>query len=230
MVQSDINSSVNDKFSVSLLAFWVKGTLKVDNRFLHVDLPNTVLFGLIPAGRNRQNVPLTGITNVATSNSYKMGAMIFGAIIAIAGVASLSSSGIGALIITLIGILMFLSGIKTSLTFEKSGTTETIDVPFFEGSKIREFADDINNHIAQRQDDTNVRMQTDRQINSNQQSSQAIVDAINNQNNNTAVSQAPSNVTPISQNNGGVTNFCPSCGAKVEDGAKFCTHCGNKIA
>ncbi|TSO26147.1 zinc ribbon domain-containing protein [Lactobacillus sp. LL6] len=224
MVESNITANENDKFSVSLLAFWVKGVLKVDSRFVHIDLPNTVLWGLIPAGKNMQNVPLTGITNVAVSNSYKLGAMFLGIVLAFLGFGMFSSSFLGGLIILLIGVLCFLSGIKTSLTFEKSGIMQTIAVPFFESTKIRDFANQINNSIAQRQDDTNVRMNTDRQINATQMSSQVIADAIRSQNTAAPVTNSVANNVQA-----GNTKFCSNCGNKVTTDSKFCTNCGAKL-
>jgi len=67
MVQSVATASDDDKFSVSLLAFWVKGSITLDDSFLHVNMPNTFLFGLLPAGKNKDSSPISGITNVYTS-------------------------------------------------------------------------------------------------------------------------------------------------------------------
>ena len=82
MVESNISANDANKFSVSLLAFWVKGSMSVDQNFLHINMPNTVLFGLIPAGKRKENTPLQGVSQVETNNSFKLGAMIFGVIIA----------------------------------------------------------------------------------------------------------------------------------------------------
>ena len=119
MVESNISANDANKFSVSLLAFWVKGSMSVDQNFLHINMPNTVLFGLIPAGKRKENTPLQGVSQVETNNSFKLGAMIFGVIIALAGIAEMQESGVAGLILLLIGILMFLSGIKTRLSFER---------------------------------------------------------------------------------------------------------------
>lgn len=45
------------EFSTSLLFFWIKGRVDVDNRFVKTNLSNT-LFGFIPAGKDQQNIPL----------------------------------------------------------------------------------------------------------------------------------------------------------------------------
>ncbi|WP_304204417.1 hypothetical protein [Lactobacillus intestinalis] len=44
MVESNISANEANKFSVSLLAFWVKGSMSVNDRFLNIDMPNTVFF------------------------------------------------------------------------------------------------------------------------------------------------------------------------------------------
>lgn len=216
MVESNITANEANKFSVSLLAFWVKGSMSVNDRFLNIDMPNTVFFGLIPAGKEKEKTPLSGITNVTTSSSFKMGSMIFGAIIALGGFAAMGQDGLGGLIIALIGILMVLSGIKTSFSFERSGIRQQIDVPFFESSKVGSFVDEVNSKIANYQDDRNVRMQTDRQINNSNNNTATIVNAINGQNS-----------TVSSNSDQG--SFCPSCGALNTTDAKFCTHCGTKL-
>lgn len=214
MVESNISANEANKFSVSLLAFWVKGSMSVNDRFLNIDMPNTVFFGLIPAGKDKQHTPLSGITNVSTSTSFKLGAMIFGAIITLGGFASMGNSGLGGLIVALIGIVMFLSGIKASMSFERAGIRQQISVPFFESSKISTFVDEINEKLASYQDDRNVRMQADRQINNNNVNTATIVNAIKGEN------QAVVEET---------SKFCPSCGSEVAIDATFCTHCGAKI-
>lgn len=217
MVESNVSANEANKFSVSLLAFWVKGSMSVNDRFLNIDMPNTVLFGLIPAGKDKQHTPLSGITNVSTSSSFKLGAMIFGAILALCGFAAIGSSGLGGLIIALIGIVMFLSGIKSSLSFERAGIRQVISVPFFESSKISAFADEINEKLASYQDDRNVRIQTDRQINNSNANAATIVSAIKGQ-------EATTEVVEETE-----SKFCPSCGSLVSVDAAFCTHCGTKI-
>ncbi|XRF76518.1 hypothetical protein OGM84_08515 [Pediococcus acidilactici] len=64
MVQSAVVENDSDAFSVSLLAFWVKGSITLDDAFLRVNMPNTVFFGLVPAGKQKDSSPLSGITNV----------------------------------------------------------------------------------------------------------------------------------------------------------------------
>lgn len=72
MVESVNSVSDNSKFAVSLVTPWIKGSMNVDDNFMKIDMPNTVFFGLIPAGKSKDTSPLSGVTNVYTSNSYKI--------------------------------------------------------------------------------------------------------------------------------------------------------------
>lgn len=237
MVESNYSANEANSFSVSLLAFWVKGSMSVDANFLHIDMPNTVLFGLIPAGKKRENTPMQGVSQVETNSSFKLGAMFFGILIAFFGVASLGSSALTGLVLTLIGVLMFLSGIKTQMSFERNGVRESIDVPFFEAEKIRAFADDVTKNLGTYQTDRNTRIQNAVQTAQlNQQSvanTQAIVNAMQGQ-------QAPqqavnpatqTQVQPQAANNAAASanSFCPNCGAQNPADASFCTSCGTKL-
>ncbi len=57
------------EFSTSLLFFWIKGRVDVDNRFVKTNLSNT-LFGFIPAGKDQQNIPLKNISGAMLSTKY----------------------------------------------------------------------------------------------------------------------------------------------------------------
>jgi len=178
-------------------------------------MPNTILFGLLPAGKNKDTSPLSGITNVYTSKSYKLGSIIFGALIAIVGLSMLGSSFFGALITILIGAALIGGGIKTAFTYERSGIAKIIEFPFFEASRVDELETQVTEKLAAFQDDRNVRKQTDRTVNQGAANAQQIVDAI--QDNGQATATADQ-----------ATTFCSSCGAKLNAGSKFCPSCGNK--
>ena len=207
MVESNISANEKNKFSVSLLAFWVKGSIIADNNFVHIDMPNTVLFGLIPAGKNKKSIPLQSISNAEESNWYKIANMIFG------------------LVLVLLGILLFLTGFKFRMTIERnSGVTESIDVPFFEGEKIRNLVSEINESVASYQQSSNYR-------DYGAQNTQAIINAMNANTQTQQVNNVASNpVQPNSvDSNDSTGQFCPNCGTKNAGSASFCTHCGTKL-
>jgi len=180
MVESAASNSKGDQFAVSLLTPWIKGTMDIDESFLQIDMPNTVLFGMLPAGKSKDSTPLSGVINVYTSNSYKIGAIILGAFVLL-GLSMIGSSIVGALIIILIGVAIFGSGIKTTFSYERSGIAKSIDVPFFEANHVREFEEKVLARIQGFQDDRNVRMQTQKSMAQSRENAQAIVDAVKGQ-------------------------------------------------
>ena len=173
MVESAASNSKGDQFAVSLVTPWIKGTMDIDESFLQIDMPNTVLFGMLPAGKSKDSTPLSGVTNVYTSNSYKIGAIILGAFVLL-GLSMIGSSIVGALI-------LILSGIKTTFSYERSGIAKSIDVPFFEANHVREFEEKVLARIQGFQDDRNVRMQTQKSMAQSRENAQAIVDAVKGQ-------------------------------------------------
>ena len=180
MVESAASNSKGDQFAVSLVTPWIKGTMDIDESFLQIDMPNTVLFGMLPAGKSKDSTPLSGVTNVYTSNSYKIGAIILGAFVLL-GLSMIGSSIVGALILILIGVAIFGSGIKTTFSYERSGIAKSIDVPFFEANHVREFEEKVLARIQGFQDDRNVRMQTQKSMAQSRENAQAIVDAVKGQ-------------------------------------------------
>ncbi|WP_119326720.1 zinc ribbon domain-containing protein [Companilactobacillus musae] len=217
MVQSVKSESDNDLFSVSLIAFGVKGSITLDDAFLHVNMPNTILFGLLPAGKNKDSSPLSGITNVYTSKSYKLGSIFLGAIVILLGLALMGSSFFSALIAILIGAAILGSGIKTSFTYERSGITKVIEFPFFEAQRVDELEDKLTSKLAQYQDDRNFRKQSEMTRAQSVNNTTSVVNAIkDNTNSNDA---AASDFV-----------FCSHCGAKLSAGTEFCNKCGTKLA
>lgn len=180
MVESAASNSKGDQFAVSLVTPWIKGTMDIDESFLQIDMPNTVLFGMLPAGKSKDSTPLSGVTNVYTSNSYKIGAIILGVFVLL-GLSMIGSSIVGALILILIGVAIFGSGIKTTFSYERSGIAKSIDVPFFEANHVREFEEKVLARIQGFQDDRNVRMQTQKSMAQSRENAQAIVDAVKGQ-------------------------------------------------
>lgn len=214
MVESVNSVSDNSKFAVSLVTPWIKGSMNVDDNFMKIDMPNTVFFGLIPAGKSKDTSPLSGVTNVYTSNSYKIGAIALGVLFALAGLSMFGTSFFGGLIVVLIGVGIAGSGIKTRFSYERAGIEKSIDVPFFEADHVRKFEQDVLKKLQGYQDDRNVRMQTQKTIVQSKKNTEAIVNAVKGDD-----AEAPSTEAA----------FCSNCGEQVSAGAKFCNHCGNKL-
>ena len=216
MAQSVNSTNSDDLFSVSLITPWIKGSIKVDNAFIYVDMPNTILFGLLPAGKSKDSSPLSGVTNVYTSKSYKLGSIILGIVLALIGFSMFGSSFAAGLVLLVIGVAVFGGGIKTALTYERSGITKVIEFPFFEAQHVDELEGQIIGKIQAYQDDRNGRMNAERTMHQSQENTQQIVDAVKG-------SATAKNESVASG------KFCPNCGSLLAQGASFCTHCGTKI-
>jgi len=134
------------QFSISLLFFWIKGKVSVDNRFIKTNFANTVL-GIFPAGKDQQNIPLNNVSGANLNTKYSFKRIIVGLLIAFFGLGSLSSDFFTAIVLIAIGAVIFLSSIETVLTIEKSGTNVHVLVPFFEKAKMDVITAQINDGL-----------------------------------------------------------------------------------
>ncbi|HFR4221612.1 MULTISPECIES: hypothetical protein [Bacillus] len=144
-------------FSTSLLFFWIKGTVEVDNRFVKTKLSNTIL-GFIPAGKDEQSIPLKNISGSTLSSKYNLKAIIIGLFFILFGFSSIGDSIFAGLIWLIIGFGIAGSGIQTILNIEKSGTPYYISVPFFEKEKIKELNQYIHTALAEDTDKTDLNL------------------------------------------------------------------------
>lgn len=144
-------------FSTSLLFFWVKGAVEVDNRFVKTKLSNTIL-GFIPAGKDEQSIPLKNISGSMLSSKYNLPAIIIGLFLILFGFSFMDESFFGGLIWLIIGVGIAGSGIKTILNIEKSGTPYSISVPFFEKAKLNELNQYIHTALAEDTDKTDLNL------------------------------------------------------------------------
>ncbi|WP_300379817.1 hypothetical protein [Clostridium sp.] len=145
------------RFATSLLFFWIKGEISVDNRFVKTNLSNTIL-GFIPAGKDNQSIPLKNISSATTSTKFKIKAIIGGLILILLGLGSFSDSFLLGLILLVIGIGILGSGINILLIIEKAGNPYIISVPFFESSKIMNLKNMIDSALSNDTDKTDLNM------------------------------------------------------------------------
>jgi hypothetical protein len=144
-------------FSTSLLLFWLKGKVTVDNRFVKTNLSNTLL-GFIPAGKDQQNIPLKNISGAMLSSKYFFKPIILGLILILIGLYSFSDNFILGLILLILGIGSVGNGIHTVLIIEKAGSPYFISVPFFEKQKMQQLSDNIHDALAVDADKTDLNM------------------------------------------------------------------------
>lgn len=151
------------EFAVSLLFFWVKGSVEVDHRFVKTRISNTI-FGVIPAGKDQQSIPLKNISGSMLSTKFLAKPFIFGIILIFLGFGFMGDSFIAGLILLLVGVGTAGSGIQTVLTVEKSGTPYIITVPFFEKQKMIILNDIIHEALSQDTDKTDLNLFFDKKV------------------------------------------------------------------
>lgn len=161
------------KYMTSLLTFYLKGEIRQEQNFVNFKKPNTIL-SFIPLGAKKETIPVNQLSSVESNFKLHFGAFLLGAIITTIGTFLLSASFLLALIIILIGANKVISSFEIVLTIKTtSGDVKNIAFFIFEKSKAELAETQIRQIISDRLDDTNNRIQTDRQTD-------RIVDAIKN--------------------------------------------------
>lgn len=146
-------------FMSALLTFYLKGEISMDEAFLRLKIPNTIL-GFIPLGSKVNNIPVDHIATVDTNFSLDFKNFLIGVIVAGLGLAMIGSSFLAALIFLAIGACVALSSIHTILSFQaSSGMQQNVSFLVFEKSKAEQACEMIQRAMALRQSDTNVRKQ-----------------------------------------------------------------------
>ncbi len=155
-----MNKSVS--FITSFLTFYMKGSISIADRMIQLSIPNTVL-KLIPLGSYKRSVPVNQISSVETSFSLNIKALIFGIILLCVGFGIITDQVVPGIVALILGLNSALSAFQTFLLITlTSGKVEGASFIIFEKSKAVEIADTINQMIANRMDDTNTRIHTDR--------------------------------------------------------------------
>ncbi|GEP19834.1 hypothetical protein [Pediococcus argentinicus] len=155
MSELENHSQNEEEFATALLTPWVKGKVSVDDNFLRMNIPNTILFNLIPAGKRSNKTPISTISNISSSTKYKLPRMIIGAIIVIIGFSMLSSSAFAALIAMILGVFIVGSGIQTIFEYENMGNSKQLEFPFYEANHVSTFVEHVSGIVEKHYMDAN---------------------------------------------------------------------------
>ena len=92
---------IGDRFSPSVVMFWLKTSVAASNMRVMYKSPNTLL-GVIPLGSSTQTIPLRNIASVDTNTKFNPGSFVWGVVFLVAGLAFLSdSAALGILLLLL---------------------------------------------------------------------------------------------------------------------------------
>lgn len=170
------------RFMTSLLTFYIKGEIRAEGNFLKLRTPNTLLT-LIPLGSRKNNIPINQIAEASTSFKLLFKHFLAGLIELIIGFIVLKDVILLGLILMLVGVCTIINSFQTLLVISTtSGTDYVISFLIFEKSAADRAAEHIVAMIGSRMDDTNTRMQTEKQMEQNAQLNENLINAINNRN------------------------------------------------
>ncbi|MEE8808089.1 MAG: hypothetical protein SOI44_06705 [Lactimicrobium sp.] len=151
-------------FPISPLFFWIKGHIEVDNQVTKIETRNTVL-GFLPAGTNRQTIPMSNVSSVSVRTGIRLKSIIFGIILAGIGSDLLAdSSSLLGIILLLIGISDIIAGVPTYLDIETGASTKTIFAPFFAKRRVKTAADAMNYALANNESRRNISLSAGRAV------------------------------------------------------------------
>lgn len=94
---------VGDRFSPSVIIFWLKTSIAASSTRVQYKAPNT-LFGLIPLGASTKTIPLRNIASVDTNTKFNLGSLVWGLIFLFVGFGMFNSNALVAIVCLLIAV------------------------------------------------------------------------------------------------------------------------------
>lgn len=135
----------SQKFSPSVILFWLKTEIAVSSMRVVSRSPNT-LFGLIPLGYKDAAFPLASTASVGVEVKFSVGRALFGLIFFLVGI-NLLDNVFGWLLLIL-GLSMLLNALSAALTITNHGGGQSrLRVSILEKSKLESFRDEINARV-----------------------------------------------------------------------------------
>lgn len=159
-------------FSVSPLFFWLKGKAEVGVKVTTISTPNTIL-GIIPAGYNKQTIPMSNVSSVQIRNSVKLSRVAAGIVFLIISfmiLTVMSDSGDSVtfifFILTLfIGVDLIIDGLPNYLDVETGGKVRTFYAPVYARKSLMDIEKAMNRELLHTEDRRDVSQAADRIIN-----------------------------------------------------------------
>lgn len=138
---------VGDRFSPSVIIFWLKTSIAASSTRVQYRAPNT-LFGLIPLGASTKTIPLRNIASVDTNTKFNLGSLVWGVVFLLIGLGCLDSSVAVALVLILVAAANLANTMSASLVFhDPSGGASTITVSILEKDKLMSLAQEIQSRV-----------------------------------------------------------------------------------
>ena len=136
-------SVVGDRFSPSVILFWLKTSVAASTMRVQYRSPNTLL-GIIPLGTNTQTIPLRNIASVDTSTKFNLGSLIWGLVFLFVGLGCMSSSVAAGIVLILLAVANFVNVMNARLDFvNQAGGKNSITVSILEKDRLMQLAQEI---------------------------------------------------------------------------------------
>lgn len=127
---------VGDRFSPSVIIFWLKTSIAASSTRVQYRAPNT-LFGLIPLGASTKTIPLRNL-----------GSLVWGLFFLFVGFGMFDSNALAAIVCLLIAVANFANVMSATLTFrDPSGGANDITVSILEKDKLMSLAQEIQSRV-----------------------------------------------------------------------------------
>lgn len=134
---------VGDRFSPSVIIFWLKTSIAASSTRVQYEAPNT-LFGLIPLGASTKTIPLRNIASVDTNTKFNLGSLVWGLFFLFVGFGMFDSNALAAIVCLLVAVANFANVMSATLTFrDPSGGANAITVSILEKDKLMSLAQEI---------------------------------------------------------------------------------------
>lgn len=134
---------IGDRFSPSVVLFWLKTSVAASNMRVMYKSPNTLL-GVIPLGSSTQTIPLRNIASVDTNTKFNLGSFVWGAVFLVAGLSFLSSSALVGILFLLLAAANLANTMSAQLDFvNQAGGRNSVKVSILEKAKLMQLAQAI---------------------------------------------------------------------------------------
>lgn len=138
---------IGDRFSPSVLLFWLKTSVAASSMRVQYKSPNTIL-GVIPLGARTQTIPLRNIASVETNTKFNVGNFVFGLVLFIAGIACMKSSALAGILLILFGIAALSNMMSAQLDFvNNAGGRNSVIVSALEKNKLMALGQEIQQRV-----------------------------------------------------------------------------------
>jgi hypothetical protein len=136
-----------ERFSPSVVLFWLRAEMAVTNRRIVLRYPNTLL-GVIPLGYRDAAFPINNVASVGAAVKFSLGRAILGLILFIAGLSLLKSAAVVGIIVFLIGLSMLLNSLSAALDVQNNaGGHNAFGVSVLQKKKLEAFREEINQRL-----------------------------------------------------------------------------------